>query len=150
MEQSKYILVLMPLIYSEQDHAIQAWPLESSGVDREIQRATALARPVYYVLLPINQEILSGIIRERYPDINDDTLNHLIDQVKAPGEPCRIEAVEASELNKKLGQCLASNTGTPFAGLPPSARILAAKPVNTMRDLGELEKLYREGDLLIL
>ena len=150
VEQSKYILVLMPLIYKINDHTIEAWLVESSGVDREIQRATALARPVYYVLLPINHHVIAYTIKNHYPDITDDTINQLLDTIKAPGEPCIMKTTDTSELRKKLGQCIASDAGTPFKGLPPSARILAAKPVDTPAHLRELERLYREEEILIL
>ncbi len=156
VEQSKYVIVALPAIYSlnpvsdgnrevhTQGYAIKIWLIESQGVYNELARAQALAKPIYVYLLPVNLDLIARMStinadREailRYMGLRDESSckpDIIIDS------PSNIEAIV-----KSLGVCVFKRISTPFSMIPAIARVFIAKPVITIEELNRLGTYYED------
>ncbi|WP_148706437.1 hypothetical protein [Aeropyrum camini] len=145
VEQSKYLIVLMPTLYSTEEaggegYRLRAWSVESQGVYNEVARAQALAKPVYVYILPISLEAAAA-------DVGLEPLALL--EALEPGPPCdpksKLESPEDLEaISELVGACARRRMNPPFNYIPSSARIFVARPLASPEDLRRATEIYRQ------
>ncbi|WP_148679074.1 hypothetical protein [Aeropyrum pernix] len=144
VEQSKYLIVLMPTLYATEEavgggYRLRVWSVESQGVYNEVARAQALAKPVYVYILPISLSAAAGDVGVE----PEAFLNAL-----GPGPACKPESkLEAPQdlaaVSEIIGICARKRMNPPFNYIPASARIFVAKPLTSTQDLERAAEVYK-------
>ncbi len=155
VEQSKYIIVALPVIYklnpigitkatNSMEYSIWIWLVESQGVYNELARAQALAKPIYIYLLPVNIDVISNSLNinsantMNYLNLKED--NACIPDMKID-TPSDIEAII-----RAIGSCVNKRLSAPFSLIPATARVFVARPLNGLEDVERLSDYYGNLD----
>ncbi len=164
VEQSSFLVVAAVAIYKLEKRGdkwnLSVWLMESQGSDREMQRALALSKPIYYYILPINIEVvidkISSKVRvceDRKEDLREK-IRELMKSVIGNSEPCRKEVGTSppgpNTIADYIGECAISRGSAPFNKIPEAAKIIVMKPIHTGQDLASIEKMYDLSQAIVI